>query len=130
MLVEACEAPYFFYTQDDWLLDAPIHFAQDIPLLDEVDVLRYRWAGSTVDGVKMLGLQFEEISTKSGWFFAHSPYLARREAIMRLFPMSKLEQAVNSRAKDAGLRVAVRRPSIFTHIGEKSVMRDANGDLL
>lgn len=120
-MIEYCDRPYFFYMQDDWLLDLPVHLAEDIPLLEEMDILRYRWVGK-IHGLRMLNSLFEEISTRSNWFYAHNPYLAKRESLLKLFPMMASESQVNRQAKNAKLRIAVRKPRLFKHIGGQSVM--------
>jgi hypothetical protein len=120
-LVRSCDAPYFFYMQDDWLLDVPINLAEDVPLLDQMDILRYRWVGR-IHEVRPLSPRFAEISMVSNWFYAHNPYLARKTKLSCLFPMGGRESQVNSKAKASGLKIAVHKPSIFKHIGGKSVM--------
>jgi hypothetical protein len=126
-LLDACDAPYFFYMQDDWEANRPIDLLHGIKLLQanpDVNVLRYRWVGNPdvnhADGD--LDSLFRRIKTSAEWYFAHNPYLANRSAMEKLRPIGARESKVNGTAKKKKFGVAVRIPSIFKHIGGQSVM--------
>lgn len=124
-LLNACAAPYFFYMQEDWLADVPIDLEHGVKLLQEhhdVNILRYRWVGKRVNWGEPLDDLFCRIKTDSEWYYAHNPYLANRAAIDRLRPIGPRESKVNIKAKKLELGVALRKPSMFKHIGGASVL--------
>jgi hypothetical protein len=120
-----------FYTQEDWLARAHVPLAEAVELMERredvvmVRLLMSRHQSDTVpleDG-------FVELLPSSEWFFAHNPYVARREFIEAMLPFPDREGEVNQKAKglvrERGWRFATLLPEYpFEHIGEVPAMTE------
>jgi hypothetical protein len=116
-----------FYTQEDWEARHQVPLAGAAWLLNslpDVMVVRLKYSRHVHDLRALVEgtTTWAEMLPSSEWFFAHNPYVARREFIEAMLPIPHREGGANRRAKalvaERGWRfAALAPPHPFRHIG-------------
>lgn len=126
------EWDWLFYLQEDHEQVLPVDLPEGIEFLrahPELSLARYMISGRR-------RRDLAPIEGSPGWselgpecyeyFFAFNPLLAHRSFLERMGPFSEhqSENRANARARELGMRFALRQPNAFAHIGEVPAMTE------
>lgn len=122
-----------FYTQEDWLAIGRVPVSDAARVLDanpDVVAARLLLSNHKCDRRDLNEeRRWTELLPSSEWFFAHNPYVARRDFITAMLPFPTREGHANGAAKqlvaERGWRfAALCTPYPFEHIGEIPAMTE------